>query len=82
MKKQVKIWGDFDGSGRDKISFVYIERAHPFREEEPVDKFNNHKSVLLVNQTDYVCKYKNTHSWNLNISTWNDSDFAKMFQKA
>ena len=32
--------GDFGGSGRDKISFVYIERAHPFREKVPVDKFD------------------------------------------
>ena len=37
---QVKIRVDFGGSGRDKISFVYIERVHPFREEVPVDKFD------------------------------------------
>ena len=46
--------GDFEGSGRNKISFVYIERAHPFREEVPVDKFDEPQNRSSVDQTDYA----------------------------
>ena len=48
--------GDFGGSGRDKISFVYIERAHPFREEVRMNKFDEpSKSFFwLTRQTVHI----------------------------
>ena len=76
---QVKIWGNFGGSGRTKIAVVYIERAHPFRGKVPVDEFDEPHIVFLVDQTDYVNIRIPTQEI-LKISTSNDSDFAKTFQ--